>query len=392
MAAALGVGGQRLLQLVGEAEIIHDQPARLVLEHAVHAGDGLHEAVAAHGFVQIHRVQARRVKAGQPHVADDDDLERVFAVLEPFRQRLPARFVADVILPFERVAGRAGHHDFHHALFVVPVMPLGPQLADGLVNLKADAPAHAHDHRLAVHDFEARLPMLDQILGDEADALIRADDGFQRRPLGFELFLVGQFLALGGFLEVRINLRLLRRLQLQFGEAAFVEDRHGGLVLNSTLDVVDGNVIAEHGARVGVGLFNRCAGEADERGVGQRVAHVTREAVNEIVLAAVRFVGNHHDVAAVGQQRMLAAFVLGEKLLDGGEHHAAGRDGEELFQMVAILGLHRFLPEQLMAAGERAEKLVVEVVAVGEDDECGILHFRLDHEPPGVKRHRERFA
>ena len=86
LAAALGVGRQRLLQLVGQAQVIHHQPAGLVAEDAVHAGDGLHQAVPAHRLVDIHRVQAGRVEAGQPHVAHDDDPERVFAVLEPLRQ------------------------------------------------------------------------------------------------------------------------------------------------------------------------------------------------------------------------------------------------------------------------------------------------------------------
>ena len=72
-AAALGVGRQRLLQLVGEAEVVDHQPAGLVLEHAVHPGDGLHQAVPAHRLVDVHRVQARRVEAGQPHVAHDHD-------------------------------------------------------------------------------------------------------------------------------------------------------------------------------------------------------------------------------------------------------------------------------------------------------------------------------
>ena len=40
LAAALGVGGKRPLELMGEAEVIHDQAAGLVFEHAVHAGDG----------------------------------------------------------------------------------------------------------------------------------------------------------------------------------------------------------------------------------------------------------------------------------------------------------------------------------------------------------------
>ena len=45
-----------------------------------------------------------------------------------------------------------------------------------------------------------------------------------------------------------------------------------------------------------------------------------------------------------------------------------------------------------MAAGECAEKLVVEIVAVGEHDDRRILHLRMRHQPPGVKRHRQRFA
>ncbi len=70
-AAALGVGRQRLLQLVGEAEVVHHQPAGLVPEHAVHARDRLHQPVPAHRLVDVHRVQARRVEAGEPHVAHD---------------------------------------------------------------------------------------------------------------------------------------------------------------------------------------------------------------------------------------------------------------------------------------------------------------------------------
>ena len=114
-AAALGVGGERVLQLIGEAEIIDDQAAGLVAENAVHAGDGLHEAVAAHRLVGIHRVQARGVEAGQPHVAHDDDAERVFAVFEAVGQLAALVLVADVRLPIGPVVGAAGHHDLHDA-------------------------------------------------------------------------------------------------------------------------------------------------------------------------------------------------------------------------------------------------------------------------------------
>jgi hypothetical protein len=90
---------------------------------------------------------------------------------------------------------------------------------------------------------------------------------------------------------------------------------------------------------------------------------------------------------------VFAAFVFREELLNGGEHHAARRDGEQLFrQMAAAPPPAPVLAQQLVAAGEGAEKLVVEVVAVGETTSRGILHRRLEHEPPGVKRHRERLA
>ena len=76
-----------------------------------------------------------------------------------------------------------------------------------------------------------------------------------------------------------------------------------------------GSQIAEHGLRVLVAAFNRRAGEADERRLGQRIADMFGETVNEIVLAAVRFVSDDHDVAPVGKQRMLPAFFIRKEFL-----------------------------------------------------------------------------
>jgi hypothetical protein len=53
--AALGVGGKRRPELVGEPQVVHDEAARLVPEHAVHARDRMHEAVPAHRLVEVHR-------------------------------------------------------------------------------------------------------------------------------------------------------------------------------------------------------------------------------------------------------------------------------------------------------------------------------------------------
>ena len=149
-AAALRIGRERLFQLVGKAEVIDDQPARLVLEYAIDAGDGLHQPVPAHRLVDIHRVQARRVEPGQPHVAHDDDAERIRRIAEPVRKRLTPQLVADVRLPVRGIGGGTGHHDFDRALIVLFVVPFRAQRDQLAVKVDADAPAHADDHRLAV--------------------------------------------------------------------------------------------------------------------------------------------------------------------------------------------------------------------------------------------------
>ena len=162
-------------------------------------------------------------------------------------------------------------------------------------------------------------------LRDQLQPLLRADHRLELRPLGLELLLALDLLALGRLLELRVDLRPLGLVERELGQPALVVDRHRGAVLHGALDVVDADVVAEHRARVGVLQLDRRAGEADERGVRQRVAHVAREAVDEVVLAAVRLVGDHHDVAPLGERRVPVALLLREELVDGGEDHAARR-------------------------------------------------------------------
>ena len=107
--------------------------------------------MAAHGLVHVHGVQARRVKAGQPHVAHDHHCAAgQCSVSEPLGQGLTPGLVADVRLPFQRVGCRAGHYDLDGTLHVVLAMPVGAQAYQFAVEVNADAPAHADYHRLAV--------------------------------------------------------------------------------------------------------------------------------------------------------------------------------------------------------------------------------------------------
>src|SRR5206468_183671 len=94
-ATTLGVRRERLLQLRCKPEVIDHESPRLVAEYAVHARDRLHQTVAAHRLVHVHRVQARRVEAREPHVAHKDDAQRVTGIAEAVGQSLAARLAAD---------------------------------------------------------------------------------------------------------------------------------------------------------------------------------------------------------------------------------------------------------------------------------------------------------
>ena len=112
-AAAGGIGSHRVTQLIGKAEIIDNQAARLLAEHAVHASNRLHQPVAPHGLVSVHGMQTRSIKARQPHVPHDHDAKRILAVFEAVRQRSAFFLITDVRLPFRSVVGTARHDDLH---------------------------------------------------------------------------------------------------------------------------------------------------------------------------------------------------------------------------------------------------------------------------------------
>ncbi len=89
--------------MVGQADVVDDEAAVLVLGHPVHPGDGLQQVVLPQLLVDVHHLLDRRVEAGQQHVADDQEgdagqrLVRVVEVegLAEVLDRIPAlRFLA----------------------------------------------------------------------------------------------------------------------------------------------------------------------------------------------------------------------------------------------------------------------------------------------------------
>jgi hypothetical protein len=113
----------------------------------------------------------------------------------------------------------------------------------------------------------------------------------------------------------------------------------------------------------------------------------------EAVLGAVRLIGDHHDVVAVGEHRVAVLVLAGHELLDGGEDDAArGTVAEFGAQVLPAVGLHRFLAQQVLRQREDAEQLPVEVVAVGDDDDRRVLHQRVLHDARGKAGHGDALA
>ena len=205
-------------------------------------------------------------------------------------------------------------------------MPVGAQAHKLPVEVYANSTAHADDHRLTFQSLQSLLEVVNDVLGDLTDTLLGSDDGLQLGPLRLELLRAVDFLALGGFLEVGIDVWLLVLVEGQLGESALVVDGHRRLVLHRAPDVVDADVVAEYGAGVGVLELDGRPGKADERGVWQRVPHIAGVAVDEVVLAAVGLVGDDDDVAPLRKRGMGVAPLLGEEFLYSREDHAAGID------------------------------------------------------------------
>ena len=91
------------MQVGRDAAAIDDQAAEFVLVDAIYPCDCLHQPLTAHRLVDVLGVQRRGVEAGQPHVVDDHQLERISRVYEAFGECPMALLIADVRLIILRV-------------------------------------------------------------------------------------------------------------------------------------------------------------------------------------------------------------------------------------------------------------------------------------------------
>jgi hypothetical protein len=105
----------------------------------------------------------------------------------------------------------------------------------------------------------------------------------------------------------------------------------------------------------------------------------------------VGLVGDHHHVAALGQDRV-GRTGLGRELLDRGEDDPARGSVQRLLQVLAAVSLNRLLADQVGAHRKGAEQLVVEIVAVGDHHDGRVFQLRQTHQLASVEGHQEALA
>jgi hypothetical protein len=152
-------------------------------------------------------------------------------------------------LPFKHVGSGARHHDLDCTLFVIVAVPFGMELGDLVIQVNADAAAHAHNHGLACHCVLPVLEMLDQVFGDQPDPLRRSYHRLHSSPFAFELVLCGRILFFGNFLEFGIDLWPFVRVQFKLGKSAFVVNADGCPIFNRSLDIVDIDIFSAAGLK-----------------------------------------------------------------------------------------------------------------------------------------------
>ena len=337
-----------------------------VLVGPIDAGDGLQQDVVAHRLVEVQAVEHRRVEAGEQFFGDDKN---------------PGQFVRIAKVQAQLALGVFAQMEASQILAVVvagavdDLRILRRQVAvERVLVQRARLAVHAHQEGLVAH----RLDDVQVVPGDVGGHPLHACGVLEHiaqrdRLLQNTVELLHVVTDALGLLEVEKLAVEHFAFDAQLAGGQRVAQRDGGAVGDGLGDAVLvqvtlGIVTAKNLERAAPARapVNRRAGEADQRGVGQRGHQVGAQ---RAAGGAVRLVHQDEDVGAgVDPGRHTVELVDGADD-DAAPVAAAGYGGQQVLQAPLRLDLDVAHTQRL----EDAEELAFQLVAVHQQQHGGVL-------------------
>jgi len=158
------------------------------------------------------------------------------------------------------------------------------------------------------------------IFGYLINSVFTAHQRFQPSPFGFIFLFIGQILLFEFFVQF-IYQGFALFTQIDFCQPALVINTNRCPIFHSLSYIVNIHIIPKNSRRVYIGIFNRRTRKTQIRCIGQRITQIFGKAIYDFftndlipfvpfvdrfgfksVLAPVSFIGNDHNVFALGKQ------------------------------------------------------------------------------------------
>jgi len=124
-------------------------------------------------------MQTRNIEARQPHVPNDDQLQRIVRILKAVLDVLPDFLSHQVPTVMLRIGGRSCHDNLDGPFGKVLAVPLIYIIDYVFIEIYTHPPAHTDDHSFTVHRFKPLLEMVKDVLSDKPQPFLCADHSLQ---------------------------------------------------------------------------------------------------------------------------------------------------------------------------------------------------------------------
>ena len=389
-----GIIVHSLLQCTCDTDIINDQTALFITEHSVDTGDSLHQIIAHHRLIDIHRCKGRHIKACQPHIDHDSNFQRTVIVLEFCCKLLLVALVADDTVPFFGIFVRSRHD--HSDLF----LPARTNFKDTLVNLHSDSTGVCNDHCFTCQQvLTIVLIVIENIVNKGFYSIIVTEDSFHlpKLTLAFLYYIsigilchdliFGVYQFQGVFIEFQLH------------DTALIVNGTSRTVLNSLRHIVNVDIVTEHLTGVPILSGYRSTRKADICSIRERITDNSSRADDltgnklavlilghldffcQTILPSMGFISHNDDISSFRQR--FARFL---KLLHRGEDNAVSlATVKERFQVFTAFSVDRFLTEKSLAFRKLRIELIVKIVSVRDNNNSWA--FKGGLEQMGIEHH-----